>query len=245
MQLDGVMLFVAELEPMVAFYRDVIGFRPNDATRTEDWVEFDTGNARFALHHIPRHAGVKPSAAPREMSSCKPIVTVDDLASARTRLAHAGVTMLDRPWGSWDFVDPEGNVLGVREKPQATQVDHDRSVFESLSAIFSARDLPEALAFYTDVLGFDIGWTWGDPPSYASVCRDGIELNLGPPREGETLAPSSVYIVVTEIDAYYARLQARGIVALVEIGDRPYGMRDFTVDDPSGNKLSFGQATTG
>ena len=115
MQLDGVMLFVAELEPMIAFYRDAAGFRPIEETRTEDWVEFDTGGARFSLHQIPRHFGVTPSAAPRETGSCKPILAVGDLAAARQRLAAAGATILDRPWGSWDFADPEGNVIGVKQ----------------------------------------------------------------------------------------------------------------------------------
>ena len=116
MQLDGVMLFAAELEPMIAFYRDVVGFRPIEETRLDDWIEFDTGGARFSLHQIPRHIGVKPSPAPREMGTCKPSLAVDDLAAARERLAAAGATILARPWGWWDFADPEGNVIGVRER---------------------------------------------------------------------------------------------------------------------------------
>jgi catechol 2,3-dioxygenase-like lactoylglutathione lyase family enzyme len=116
MQLDGVMLFVAELEPMVAFYREAAGFRPIEETRLDDWVEFDTGAARFALHQIPRHIGVTPSPTPREQGSCKPILAVDDLAAARERLAAAGATILERPWGGWDFADPEGNVIGLRQR---------------------------------------------------------------------------------------------------------------------------------
>lgn len=116
MRLDGVMLFAAELEAMVAFYRDVVGFRPIEETRLGDWVEFDTGGAAFSLHQIPRHIGVLPSPTPRETGSCKPVVAVEDLAVARERLAAAGATILDRPWGGWDFADPEGNVMGVRER---------------------------------------------------------------------------------------------------------------------------------
>jgi catechol 2,3-dioxygenase-like lactoylglutathione lyase family enzyme len=114
-RLDGVMLFVAELEPMVAFYRDGVGFAPVEETRVADWVEFDTGGAAFSLHQIPRDLGVRSSPRPRETGSCKPILAVDDLAAARERLAAAGATILDRPWGGWDFADPEGNVLGVRQ----------------------------------------------------------------------------------------------------------------------------------
>lgn len=114
MRLDGAMLFVVDLAAMEAFYRDVVGFTPIEDTRLDDWVEFDTGATRFALHAIPAHFGVQSSPAPRETAGCKLILAVDDLAAARGRLSAAGATILDRPWGGWDFADPEGNVIGVR-----------------------------------------------------------------------------------------------------------------------------------
>lgn len=110
------MLFVADLPAMTAFYRDVVGFTPIEETRLDDWVEFDTGETRFALHAIPSEVGVQPSPAPRETGGCKLILAVDDLVAARERLSAAGVTILDRPWGGWDFSDPEGNVIGVRAR---------------------------------------------------------------------------------------------------------------------------------
>jgi catechol 2,3-dioxygenase-like lactoylglutathione lyase family enzyme len=112
-RLDGAMLFVAEFEPMAAFYRDVIGFAPIEETRLDGWVEFDTGSTRFALHRIPPEIGVKASPQPRETQSCKLLLAVDDPAALRERLTAAGATILDRSWG-WDFADPEGNVLGIR-----------------------------------------------------------------------------------------------------------------------------------
>ena len=114
MRLDGAMLFVVDLAAMEAFYRDVVGFTPIEDTRLEDWVEFDTGATRFALHRIPVHLGVQPSPEPRATAGCKLILAVDDLAAARGRLSAAGATILERPWGGWDFADPEGNVIGVR-----------------------------------------------------------------------------------------------------------------------------------
>ena len=121
MRLERAMLFVVDLGRMEAFYRDVMGLQPIEATRHEDWVEFETqGGAPFALHAIPSHiaAGVKvPSPpVPREQGSCKLTFACDDLKAERARLEALGVMILDRPWGDWDVVDPEGNVLGVRPK---------------------------------------------------------------------------------------------------------------------------------
>ncbi|HEY6814297.1 MAG TPA: VOC family protein [Croceibacterium sp.] len=114
MRLDGAMLFVVDLAAMEAFYRDVVGFAPIEETRLDDWVEFDTGATRFALHAIPAHFGATASPTPRKTEGCKLILAVDHADAARERLAAAGATILDRPWGGWDFADPEGNVLGVK-----------------------------------------------------------------------------------------------------------------------------------
>jgi catechol 2,3-dioxygenase-like lactoylglutathione lyase family enzyme len=117
MRLGQAMLFVRDLEAMTAFYRDVLGLRPVEATRRADWIEFETGGARLALHAIPdaiaREIEIAAPAAPRESQSCKLIFAVSDLDSERARLSAAGVTILQRPWGGWDALDPEGNVLGV------------------------------------------------------------------------------------------------------------------------------------
>ena len=118
MRMEGAMLFVKDLGEMTAFYRDVIGLRPIEETRREDWIEFDAGGARFALHAIPRNiAEILETTAPpsaREEQSHKLIFAADDADAEKERLAAAGVTILERPWGGWDVVDPEGNVLGVR-----------------------------------------------------------------------------------------------------------------------------------
>lgn len=117
MRLDHAILFVKDLEGMTAFYRDVMGLQPDQATRLPNWVEFDTGQARFALHAIPAHIaeGVRIPDQPREQDPCKLIFSVDDLGAAEARLSARGVTLLHRPWGGWDAVDPEGNILGMRQ----------------------------------------------------------------------------------------------------------------------------------
>jgi catechol 2,3-dioxygenase-like lactoylglutathione lyase family enzyme len=118
MRMDSAMLFVKDLGEMTAFYRDVIGFRPVEQTKRDDWIEFDAGGATFELHAIPDNIAeaveIASPPVPRQSQSCKLILAVDDLDAEQARLAAAGVTILHRPWGGWDMVDPEGNVLGVR-----------------------------------------------------------------------------------------------------------------------------------
>ena len=118
MRMSGAMLFVKDLGKMTAFYRDRIGFRPILETSRDDWLEFETGGAAFALHAIPRHiADTIEIATPpvaRESQSCKLFFAADDPEAERARLLAAGVTIIQRPRGGWDAVDPEGNIFAVR-----------------------------------------------------------------------------------------------------------------------------------
>ena len=115
--------------------------------------------------------------------------------------------------------------------------------FEAVTPRVPVQNVDEALTFYRDQLGFDLGWKWGTPVTHANVCRDSISLDLilvPAGRRGTAMA----YIQVSGVDAYYSELRERG-VRLSDLGDREYGMRDFEVVDPNGNWLAFGEPTEG
>jgi catechol 2,3-dioxygenase-like lactoylglutathione lyase family enzyme len=112
--------------------------------------------------------------------------------------------------------------------------------FEGISPVFPVSDVPAAVAFYRERLGFDLGWIWGEPPTHAGVCRGVVGINL-------TLEPSDAgsgeaYVELQGVDAYYEELLARN-VEVGELHDRPYGMRDFALIDLDGNRLVFGEPT--
>jgi uncharacterized glyoxalase superfamily protein PhnB len=114
------------------------------------------------------------------------------------------------------------------------------AVLEAAVPILSVTDLSEALDYYEWVLGFQIGWKWGEPARLASVCRDRVEVNLS---SDATAGVSKVYFQMAGVDAYYNHITTAGAKVAVPLADRPYGMRDFRIIDPSGNELSFGEAT--
>jgi uncharacterized glyoxalase superfamily protein PhnB len=116
-----------------------------------------------------------------------------------------------------------------------------RTRLDSVAPILSVDDVPAALDWYQRVLGFVVAWRWGDPVGLASVCRDAVELNLGWRGEYGAPGPSQVYVRVTGVDAYCEQIQRAGAAILVPIGDRVYGLRDFRIEDPSGNRLDFGE----
>ena len=114
----------------------------------------------------------------------------------------------------------------------------DTTEFESVSPVFHVSDIALALAFYCEGLGFNVAWKWGQPATHASVCRGRVCITLG--LDSTKAGTGDAYIEVGGIDNYHAELTTRG-VPLGDLADRPYGMRDFAVTDPSGNRIVFGQ----
>ena len=117
----------------------------------------------------------------------------------------------------------------VKPKPQ----------FEAVTPRLPVADVEQAVAFYVDRLGFQLGWKWGSPVTHASVCRDSVSLDLISAPEGRR-GTAMAYIQVSGVDTYFSELKEKDLGA-TEPQDRPYGMRDFEVVDPDGNRLAFGE----
>ncbi|MDO6414669.1 VOC family protein [Sphingomonas sp. BIUV-7] len=108
-------------------------------------------------------------------------------------------------------------------------------------------DLPAALSFYLEQLGFTLVFAHGNPPFYAQVRRGGARLNLrevpGPVfspgfrlRERDAL---SATITVEDIDALARDYDAAGIDWHQRPRTEPWGARTCIVRDPDGNLIAF------
>ena len=109
---------------------------------------------------------------------------------------------------------------------------------EKQHAALRVPDLPAAVEFYTSKLGFQLGFTWGEPPMMAGVNLGEVQmfLELGTPGpEG-----CSVYFVVGNADELFEYQAANGVEILQTPDDRPYGLRDYRVRDLNGYELEFG-----
>ena len=102
----------------------------------------------------------------------------------------------------------------------------------------SVANTDAALRFYRDVLGFSVEFSYGD---YVGLRLDQVVVHLCAPSAGKPAGGSSVYLFCDDVDAYFGSIRARGATPDVEPGDRHYGMRDFAIQDPDGNRLSFGR----
>jgi len=114
--------------------------------------------------------------------------------------------------------------------------------FHAFSAVFTVGNVGNSLRFYGDRLGFREQFRLGDPPSYAIIERECVSLHLMPASDSpDTLGRSSVYVYADDVDSLHRELQALGCPIEVAPKDFFYGMREMSVRDPDGNRLTFGQ----
>jgi len=109
---------------------------------------------------------------------------------------------------------------------------------EQAHAGLTVTDIPAAIDFYTQKLGFKLGFTWGDPPTFAGVNLGKVQMFL----QKGTPEPKgcTVSFLVGDADQLYAFHRSNGVDVAEAISDREYGIRDYAVRDLHGYYLSFG-----
>ena len=115
----------------------------------------------------------------------------------------------------------------------------DPEQFYQGAPLLTVPDVPATAAYYRAVLGFHSD-PEGTSPDYTVVWRDNASVHLA---AGGGEAPSGVRIFfwVKDVDALYADVRGRGAETVAPIATRPYGVRDFSIRDPNGVVLVFGQ----
>ena len=109
---------------------------------------------------------------------------------------------------------------------------------EQAHAGLAVTDIAAAIDFYAKKLGFNLAFTWGDPPTFAGVNLGNVQMFL---RKG-TPDPKGcvVYFLVGDADQLYEFHRGNDVAIVEPIDDRPYGIRDYVVRDLHGYNLSFG-----
>ncbi|KQY27319.1 bleomycin resistance protein [Caulobacter sp. Root1455] len=124
------------------------------------------------------------------------------------------------------------------------------SNFIQITPFMHVPALEPALAFFTDILGFETLFRAND---YAYVEREGagVRILAG---QGEDGAPPgnrrfAYYVDVRDVDALYAELKPRlDTLPPRDVhgpANKPYGQRELLVLAPDGNLIAFGQAIAG
>lgn len=157
---------------------------------------------------------------PEKWTDSRSTVTIEDLSAL---LAEAGPVGASEPERAGDSTGAP--ISGV----------------DGICPVLAVRDVEDTLAFYTEKLGFGEPWKYGEPVVYGGVKAGDHQVHFS---RAETVTPAAgfaMYITVENVDSVYARCTAHSVPIVEDLGLRPYKMRDFSLRDPNGHVVAFGQ----
>ena len=119
--------------------------------------------------------------------------------------------------------------------------------FKRLAPQFVVSDVVMTAEFYRDKLGFTVLGYFADPPVFAMVERDDVEIHFGKADGGEARTNESVqrglgtdaYIWVSDIDALFAELSERDVEIVEGPVKRIYESIEVVVKDCNGFQIVF------
>jgi uncharacterized glyoxalase superfamily protein PhnB len=111
-----------------------------------------------------------------------------------------------------------------------------------VKAFVPARDFALSQQFYRD-LGFELAWS---DDNLASLYHGNSSFLLQNFYNAEHAGNFMMHLLVNDVDAWWRRVQDRGIAAKYGVmaeppADRSWGLRDFVLVDPTGVLWRIGQ----
>jgi catechol 2,3-dioxygenase-like lactoylglutathione lyase family enzyme len=133
-----------------------------------------------------------------------------------------------------------------------------RHGFHGLQPVLPVADVARAARWFCEVLGFQLDFIAGEPPSYARV-RHLPAQPAAPGWQGAVDGAAPFYIrlwqcgarpappwrgelvvhVGHDIDGLHAAYAARGVTVLEPPVSQPWGLREFAIREPDGHVLRF------
>jgi catechol 2,3-dioxygenase-like lactoylglutathione lyase family enzyme len=141
----------------------------------------------------------------------------------------------------FELRDPDGHTIwfgqSYHEDERPSHVPAGKGQLRLMLPQLPLTDVAGGVAWYRDILGFTINHQQDD---LAVMDRDSVTLLLIARTERHTgIGSFSVY--VSDADTLHAEFLSRGANVQGEPVSRPWGLRDFDVLDPEGNRMTFAQ----
>jgi PhnB protein len=124
-------------------------------------------------------------------------------------------------------------------------------MLKSVTPILWVKSIEDAVDYYEQKLGFTLDMAMRGPDgkmAHAMVSRDGVGLMIGYKMndKGELDLTglgggAELYFATDAVDDYYGYVRGAGASITMDIEDKFWGDRTFTVTDPDGYVLTFAQ----
>ncbi|EJM98877.1 VOC family protein [Phyllobacterium sp. YR531] len=149
--------------------------------------------------------------------------------------------------GQYGFEDWAALIKGVDAMTKAESPAADAPIILAAEPQIFVSDIAIACQFYVEKLGFQIAFTYGEPPFYAQLFRGGGRLNFRKVsgrvfdsqfrvRERDAI---SATLTLDNSKLLFLEYQDAGIVFHQALRTEPWGSRTFIVEDPDGNLICF------
>ena len=107
--------------------------------------------------------------------------------------------------------------------------------------ILNVSDFQNTVSYFTDKLGFELAWVWGDSPEFGAVRLDHVEIFLCLNGQG---APGTwLMVFMDDVDAYHDKIKQAGAEIVSGPESYPWGMREIGVKLPDDHVIRFGSNT--
>lgn len=114
--------------------------------------------------------------------------------------------------------------------------------------VLLVKDMTASLVYWQEKLGFK-GQTWGDPPGFAILTRDGCHIMLSLVCGDHDIVPNwkivnqmwNAYFWVDDAAALYEEFTASGAKIDYHLGKKDYGVLEFGIQDLDEHDIAFGQ----
>lgn len=125
--------------------------------------------------------------------------------------------------------------------------------FQRVAPVLLVRDVVTAADYYRDKLGFAYDRLWGDPPNFCMVQRDGLTVMLSQVQAGTQITLNwqvvdkmwDAYFWVDDVESVYEEYQKSGAIIDYSLHLKPYGVKEFGVQDLDGHDIAIGELIEG
>jgi catechol 2,3-dioxygenase-like lactoylglutathione lyase family enzyme len=229
---------VADIARSTAFYRDVLGFEVGERDGATE-AHYGPARIRFGSGDYAPNNWEEP----RPPGPAMLFFETDDIAAMREGVRARGGKPSEVEMVNWikmrmfEVRDPDGHTLWYGQSYDQPDARVERPMMLKALPELPFDDVPAAVKYYRDVLGFRINYQQHD---LGVMDRDEITVLLVA-RTAEHQGMGSFEVYVRDADALYAELRAQGAHVQGEPVSHPWGLRDFRVVDLEGNRITFAQ----
>jgi hypothetical protein len=115
--------------------------------------------------------------------------------------------------------------------------------------VLFTRDLPKAVSYWDEKVGYYTLGVWGEPPDFAIAAREFAHVMLSQAHATHEIGPHwriknklwNAYFCIDDACAMYLDLKELGTLIDCDLGEQPHGVLKFGIQDLDEHDIGFGQ----